>query len=186
MTPGHLTAPRVAGIAGALLVAIVIQTSVLPHFAVRGVVADAVLLVVVAVGLRHGAEPAMVLGFTAGLLLDLMPAADHVVGRWALALLAAGYLSGALAASGPVSSVRSALEQRRRWLLPLATVAACSFVASSVFALSGLVLRDPLVGVADLLEVVLIALISDVVLGLLVVPFVFALDERLEPDRLVA
>lgn len=186
MRPGHLTAPRVGGIACVLLVAIVLQTSVLPHFAVQGVVADAVLLVVVAVGLRHGTEPAMALGFGAGLLLDLMPAADHVVGRWALALLAAGYLSGALAATGPVSSVRSSVEQSRRWLLPLATVAACSFVATSIFVLSGLVLRDPLVGMGDLLEVVLIALISDVVLALVVIPVAFAIDDRLEPDRLVA
>ena len=36
----------------------------------------------------------MVLGFGGGLLLDLVPPADHVAGRWALALLVAGYLSG--------------------------------------------------------------------------------------------
>ena len=116
----------------------------------------------------------MVLGFGGGLLLDLVPPADHIAGRWALALLVAGYLAGRLSAPSPRRSV------------VVATVAACSFVATSVFALTGLVLRDPAVDVPVLLEAVLVALASDVLLGLLVVPAVLALDERLEPDRLPA
>ena len=58
--------------------------------------------------------------------------------------------------------------------------------ALSVFELSGLVLRDPLVDVGLLLETVAVALVMDVVLGALLVPLVLALDERLEPDRLPA
>jgi rod shape-determining protein MreD len=179
MTPG-ITTPRAAAAVWVLVTALVLQVSVLPHLAFRGVVADVVLLVVVAVGLRHGSEAAMVLGFAGGLLLDLVPPADHVAGRWALALLVAGYVSGRV--SGRVSDRVGA----RRWPLLLATIAACSFVATSVFALTGLVLRDPLVGVPALLETVLVALVSDVLLGLLLVPLVLALDERLEPDRLLA
>ena len=190
MTPG-ITTTRAAAAVWVLLMALVLQVSVLPHLwfpgAFHGVVPDVVLLVVVAVGLRYGSEPAMVLGFGAGLLLDLVPPADHVAGRWALALLVAGcrlYVSGRvagrLAPSGP-ATVRSL-----RWPVLLATVAACSFVATSVFELTGLVLRDPAVGVPVLLEVVLLALASDVLLGVLVVPLVLALDERLEPDRLLA
>jgi rod shape-determining protein MreD len=175
MTPG-ITTPRAAAAVWVLFTALVLQVSVLPHLAFRGVVADVVLLVVVAVGLRHGSEAAMVLGFTGGLLLDLVPPADHIAGRWALALLVAGYVSGRV--SGRVGS--------RRWPVLLATVAACSFVATSVFALTGLVLRDPLVGVPALLETVLVALVTDVLLGVLLVPLVLALDERLEPDRLLA
>lgn len=176
MTPG-ITTPRAAAAIWVLLVALVVQVSVLPHLAVRGVVPDLVLLVVVAVGLRHGSEPAMVLGFAGGLLLDLVPPADHVAGRWALALLAAGYLAGRM--SGRTS------EQSPRRLVLLATVTACAFVASSAFALTGLVLRDPPVSVPALLETVLVAVVSDVVLGALLVPLVLALDERLEPDRLL-
>ena len=36
----------------------------------------------------------MTLGFFGGLLVDLAPPADHVAGRWALALVVAGYLAG--------------------------------------------------------------------------------------------
>ena len=179
-----MTTPRAAAALWATLVALVLQVSVLPHVAFHGIVPDVVLLVVVAVGLRHGSEAAMVLGFGGGLLLDLVPPADHVAGRWALALLVAGYVSGPVAGrfshSGP-ATVRSL-----RWPALVATVAACSFVATSVFELTGLVLRDPVVGVPVLLEAVLVALVCDVLLGLLVVPLVLALDERLEPDRLFA
>jgi rod shape-determining protein MreD len=171
-----ITSPRAAAALTVLLAAVVLQVSVLPHLAFRGVVADVVLLVVVAVGLRHGSEPAMVLGFAGGLLLDLLPPADHVAGRWALALLVAGYVSGRV--SGRAGAQRSSLV--------LATVAACSVVAGSVFALTGLVLRDPLVGVPTVLETLLVAVGTDLILGVLLVPVLLAIDERLEPDRLLA
>lgn len=179
MTPG-ITTPRAAAAIWVLLMALVLQVSVLPHLAFRGVVPDVVLLVVVAVGLRYGSEPAMVLGFAGGLLLDLVPPADHIAGRWALALLLAGYVAGRV--SGRVSD----RDRSPRWAVLLSTVAACSFVSTSVFALTGVVLRDPLVGVPALLETVLVAVVSDVLLGALLVPLVLALDERLEPDRLLA
>jgi rod shape-determining protein MreD len=183
MTPS-LTSTRAAAAVTVLCLAVVLQVSVLPHLAYRGVAADAVLLVVVAVGLRHGSEPAMALGFAGGLLLDLVPPADHVAGRWALALLVAGYVSGRV--SGRLTDRVPHRDGRPRRTVVLATVAACSFVATSLFALTGLVLRDPLVGVPTLLETVLVALVSDLMLGALLVPLVMALDERLEPDRLLA
>ena len=169
-----MSTPRAAAIVWVAFVALVLQVSVLPSLAVRGVVPDVLLLVVVGVGLRHGSEAAMALGFGGGLLLDLVPPADHVAGRWALALLVAGYVAGRLSTSSPTRAVVTA------------TVAACSFVGVSVFELTGLVLRDPLVDVPVLLETVAIALVSDVLLGALVVPAVLALDARLEPDRLLA
>lgn len=187
MTPSS-TSTRVAAAVTVVCLALVLQVSVLPHLAYRGVVADVVLLVVVAVGLRHGSEPAMVLGFGGGLLLDLLPPADHVAGRWALALLVAGYVSGRVSGrvAGRLSQSGPATVRSLRWPVLLATVAACSFVATSIFELTGLVLRDPVVGVPVLLETVLVALVSDVLLGALLVPLVLAVDERLEPDRLLA
>lgn len=176
-----ITSTRAAAAISVLFLALTLQVSVLPHVAFRGVVPDLVLLVVVGVGLRYGSEAAMTLGFAGGLLLDLVPPADHIAGRWALALLVAGYVAGRLATPGS-ATVRTA-----RWSVLLATVAACSFVATSVFELTGLVLRDPLVEVPTLLDTVLVALVSDVLLGALVVPLVLALDERLDPEnRLVA
>ena len=53
-----------------------------------------VLLVVVAAALTRGPQFAAVLGFVAGVLLDLAPPADHIAGRWALALVVVGYVAG--------------------------------------------------------------------------------------------
>ena len=61
--------------------------------------------------------------------------------------------------------------------------AASSFVGTSVFALTGLVLRDPAVGVGELLRVEVVALAWDVVLAAVVVPLVIGLFARVEPDR---
>jgi rod shape-determining protein MreD len=168
----NLPAPRALAVLLAVSVALVLQASVFPHFAVQGVVPDLVLLVVVAVGLAHGAEQGLVLGFGAGLLLDLAPPADHYAGRWALALLVVGYVAGRLSTGG-----RARVGQ---WL-PVA--AAAAFVGTSVFALTGLLLRDPAVGVGELLRVEVVAVCFDVVLALVVVPLTLGLFAKVEPDR---
>ena len=112
----------------------------------------------------------MVLGFGAGLLLDLAPPADHVAGRWALALLLVGYLVG-----------RVRPESRPTATTVVATVAGASFVGTSVFALSGVVLSDPVVGVGETLSVLAVSLVWDVLLTPFVLPPLMALFRRLEP-----
>ena len=112
-------------------------------------VPNLVLLVVVGAALVRGPQFAAVLGFVAGAVLDLAPPADHIAGRWALALVVVGYLAG---------RVRQDLEPHRRLAVVL-TVAASSFVGTSVFALTGLVLRDPVVAVAEMLQVIPVAVL---------------------------
>jgi rod shape-determining protein MreD len=169
-----MTLMRVLGATVALTVALVLQVSVFPHFAWHGVVPNLVLLVVVGAALVRGAEFAMVLGFIAGVLLDLAPPADHVAGRWALALLVVGYVAGRVAPDARASAGAV-----------VATVAACSFLGTSVFALSGLVLRDPAVGIPDVLQVLAGAVVFDVLVTPLVLPLVMGLFRRLEPERVV-
>ncbi len=169
------TLPRAMAALLAVSVGIVLQASVFSHLAVQGVVPDLVLLVVVAAGLAYGSELGLVLGFGAGLLLDLAPPADHYAGRWALALMAVGYVAGRLAASG-----RPRVSQ---WL---SVAAAASFIGTSVFALTGVLLRDPAVGVGELLRVEVVALCWDVALALVVVPLTVGLFAKVEPDRVFA
>lgn len=173
-----MSARTVAGGAAvtlAVVVALLLQTTVFPHLAWHGVVPDLVLLVVVGAGLVRGSQFAMVLGFGSGVLLDLAPPADHVAGRWALALMLAGYVAGRVRQEKPPTVVTS-----------LVTVAACSFLASSVFALSGLVLQDPPATVPDLLQVVLTAVAWDVVLAPFVIPVVVGALGRLDTQRQLA
>ena len=63
------------------------------------------------------------------------------------------------------------------------TVAAISFVGTSIFAITGLVLGELSVGVGQLLLVIGVALGWDVVLTPFVLPPLMALFRRLEPSR---
>ena len=125
-----------------LLLAVVLQVSFFGFFTLDGVVPDLALLVVVAVAIARGPEVAAPLGFVGGLLLDLAPPADHVAGRWALALVVAAYVAGRVR-----QDVRPTVGS------VVATVAVSSFVGTSVFALTGLVLQDPALGFGELLQV---------------------------------
>ncbi len=174
MTP-LLPAPRALAALVAVSVALVLQASLFSHLAVQGVAPNLVLLVVVAAGLVHGSEFGLVLGFGAGLLLDLAPPADHIAGRWALALMVVGYVAGRLTHTG-----------KARFGQWLGVAAACSFVGTSIYALSGVLLRDPAVGVGGLLRVEVVSLAWDVALAVVVVPLVIGLFARVEPDRALA
>lgn len=168
-----MSTARAAAAAAAVFVALLLQVSLAPHLAWQGVVPNLVLLVVVAAALTRGPQFAMVLGFAAGVLLDLAPPADHTAGRWALALVVVGYVAG---------RVRS--EASPTATTVVSTVAASSFVATSVFAMTGLLLGELSVGVGELLLVVGLAVVWDVVLTPFVLPPLMAMFRRLEPARL--
>lgn len=171
-----MTSLRAAAAGLAVSLALVLQLSVVSHVSWHGVVPNLVLLVVVGAGLVRGAQFAMVLGFAAGVLLDLVPPADHVAGRWALALMLVGYVAGRVAQD-------TRLDARPTALVVVATVGASSFIGTSVFALSGVLLRDPPLAVPDLLQVIAIAVVWDVLLTPVVLPAVMAMFARLEPER---
>ncbi len=159
----------------AVSVALVLQVSLFPHVAWQGIVPNLCLLVVVGAALTRGAQFAAVLGFLAGVALDLAPPADHVAGRWALALVVVGYVAG-----------RVRQDVRPTALAVVGTVAACSFIGTSVFALTGLLLRDPVTDVVEILQVIAAAVAWDVLLTPFVLPPVMALFQRLQPDRALA
>jgi rod shape-determining protein MreD len=167
---------RIALTAVLVTLAVVLQTSVLDAFAWHGIVPDLALLVVVGAALVRGGEFGMVAGFAAGVVLDLAPPADHLAGRWALALLVVGYVAGRVRQDARPGTMPTATTV-------MATVAACSFVGSSIFALSGLVLRDPAIGFGELLETIAAGLVWNLLLAPLVVPPVMAAFRRLEPAR---
>jgi rod shape-determining protein MreD len=156
----------------AVSLALVLQVSLFPHVAWQGIVPNLVLLVVVGAALTRGAQFAAVLGFLAGVVLDLAPPADHVAGRWALALVVVGWVAGRVRQD--VRPTASAV---------VTTVAASSFVGTSLFALSGLLLADPVTDVLTLLQVIGVAVVWDVVLTPFVLPPVMAMFQRLEPQR---
>ncbi|WP_085870412.1 MULTISPECIES: rod shape-determining protein MreD [unclassified Nocardioides] len=159
----------------AVSLALVLQVSVFPHFAWDGIVPNLCLLVVVGAALTRGPQFAAVLGFVAGVALDLAPPADHIAGRWALALVVVGYVAG-----------RVRQDVRPTATAVVATVAASSFVGTSVFAISGILLRDPSLSIGELLQVIGVALLWDILLTPFVLPSVMAMFRRLQPDRALA
>src|SRR3712207_8470374 len=114
-----MTALKGTAVVLLLLLAAVLQVSFFGFFTLDGVVPNLALLVVVAVAVARGPEVAAPLGFLGGLLLDLTPPADHVLGRWALALVVPPYVPGRV---GPDAS--------RSTLAALVTVRAASSLRS--------------------------------------------------------
>jgi len=161
--------------AALVVVALVLQVSLFPYVAWHGIVPNLCLLVVVAAALTRGPQFAMALGFGAGVLLDLAPPADHVAGRWALALVLVGYVAG-----------RVRQDSRPSAVAVVATVAASSFLGTSIFALSGLLVGDLDVSVPGLLQVIGVAVLWDVLLTPFVLPLVMRTFDRLEPAAATA
>ena len=163
---------RALVLTGVLALAVVLQVAVFSVISVDGVVPNLALLVVVAAALVRGPEFAAVLGFLGGLVIDLAPPSDHVAGRWALALVVVGYLAGRVRHDAGSSA-----------LAALVTVAACSFVGTSVFALSGLLLHDPDVSASEALRVIPIAVLYDVLIAPFVLPVLMRLFRRMQPPQ---
>ena len=102
------------GVVGVVvLLAVVMQVAVFNLFSVNGVVPNLALVVVVAASIARGPQFGAVVGFIAGLLIDLAPPADHVAGRWALALVSSAILAGRVRADARPQPARRAGHRRR-------------------------------------------------------------------------
>ena len=109
-------------------VALTLQASVAAQLPVAGARADLVVLVAIAAGLAAGPEAGAGVGFSAGLVLDLM--ASGPVGLSSLVYTLVGYSVGLLNA-GVLRSSRA---------IPVASAAAASAAAMLAYALGGEVL----------------------------------------------
>ena len=141
-----------------LLVAVVVQLTVLDRLPLPGGVApDLVLLVVVALALNSGPMTGMICGFCAGLALDIAPPSGHLIGLYALVLCLLGYFCG-LVSTELESSV----------LLPLAASAVGAAAGAALYAAVGIVLGNPDVTGPAVRHVLPLSVFYDVLLS----PFV--------------
>lgn len=170
-----MSAVRIGALAALLLVLIAIQDAALRFFSVSGVVPNLALLMVIAAGVVRGSDYGAGLGFVAGLLLDLTPPASGTAGRWALALVVAGYLAG---------KVSDEVRGSRRATLVL--VGGCSFVATSLYALVGVALGDVPMESGRMPLVIILGVIVDVVAAAVLLPAAVALMRRLRPAQALA
>jgi rod shape-determining protein MreD len=117
----------------AILVSVLIQVTVLNNVPFPGGAGpDLVLVAVVAMALAAGPRDGAIIGFAAGLALDIAPPASGLLGQSALVFCLVGYGCGRL---------RLALE-RSAWL-PLAGVALGAVAGEALYALTGLIFGDP-------------------------------------------
>lgn len=172
-----MSAVRAAGLAVLVVLAVALQVAGLRYVSVDGVVPNLALLLVVAAGFLRGPQFAAGLGFAAGLVLDLAPPADHTAGRWALALVVAGYLAGRVRTDARSSIGAPSLGAA------LATVAGCSFIAGSIYALTGLAVGDDHLATGRMLAAIVIGVVWDVAAATLLLPLGRLLLDRLRPAR---
>jgi rod shape-determining protein MreD len=149
---------RVALVPLAVLAAILLQLTLLDNLPFPGGSApDLVLVLVVALALASGPRNGMLIGFGAGLALDIAPPATHLLGLNALAFTLVGYGCGRM--RGPL--------ERSAWL-PLAAVALGAAAGEAVYALVGLTFGDPDITVASIRQVLPVSIVYDILLS----PFV--------------
>ena len=156
-----------------VVVALALQVTLMSRLPLPGATPDLVLLAVVGLALAYGPGFGLVTGFCAGLATDLVPPADHAIGRWALVLTAIGYLAG-LARN----------DSRRSVFVPVAVVAVAAVASVLLFAALGALLDDPHITWPAVSALLPTAVIYDVVLSPFVVSGVLALAHRVEPDPL--
>lgn len=158
-----------------VVVALVIQVTVLARLQLPGAVPDLMLLVVLALALVYGHTGGCLVGFGAGLLTDLAPPADHAVGRYALVLSVIGYLAGlAKPESGKLRTATG----------PLAVVVAAAAGTTLLYAGVGVLVSDNSAEHVGLGSLILTAALYDLLLAPFTVPTVMWLARRAESNRL--
>lgn len=151
--------------------ALVVQLTMLARLGLPGATPDLVLLVVVGLALVYGPTTGVVIGFLAGLGLDLVPPADAEIGRWAFVLTLVGYLSG-LARE----------EARRSAFVPLAVVGAAAVLSVLLYAALAATLDDASVTWDAVSRLLPSAVVYQIVLSAFALPLVLAVVRRVEPD----
>ena len=159
---------RRAVLALLVLLAVVLQVTVLARLPLPGAAPDLVLVVVVAVGLVEGPRTGMLTGFAAGLLADL--SCDAELGRLALVHVLVGYLAGLLQDDADASP-----------LVPALAAGGLAALAVLVYAAGGVLLSDPRTTSAAVGRSLVSTVPYCAVLAPVVFPAVGALLRR--PDR---
>ena len=140
------------------IVSVILQTTVFDRYVDPfGVSPNFVLLVVIASSFQLAEEAALVLGFSAGLLTDLL--GNTLMGLWALVLTVVGYAA---------TRVRPRVEGNV--LLALLAVFGLSLAGELLFGVLGTLFGEQVFSDTGVLRKVLLAAVYNVILALAVLP----------------
>jgi rod shape-determining protein MreD len=154
----------------AILTALLLQVDFVNRLRLPGGHPDLVLVVLVSLSLVGGPAYGAVAGFAAGLAADILPPADHTIGRVAFVYALVGYAAGLLEDA-----------EERSVLTTVLVVAAGSGLAVIAYAGIGALLGDERITLAALGTSLLATVIYDVVLAPFVVPVVSGAARRADP-----
>ncbi|MEV6807838.1 rod shape-determining protein MreD [Streptomyces sp. NPDC017248] len=158
-----------------VVVALVIQVSVLARLHLPGAVPDLLLLTVLGLAMVYGHVGGALVGFGAGLLADLAPPADHAAGRYALVLCVTGYFAGLVRPeNGRLKSAAG----------PMAVVVAAAVGSTLLYAGVGALVGDTAARHVGLPGLLFSAALYDLLLAPFVVPAVMWLARRSDNDPL--
>ncbi|MBP0460156.1 rod shape-determining protein MreD [Streptomyces montanisoli] len=161
--------------AALVVVALVLQVSVLARLHLPGAVPDLMLLVVLALAFVYGHVGGALIGFFAGLLTDLAPPADHAAGRYALVLCVIGYLAGL---------VKPEKGQMRSALAPMLAVLCAALGSTLLYAGVGALVGDTAARHVGLAGLLFTAAVYDLLLAPFTVPWIMALARKADNDPL--
>ncbi len=170
-----MPASRAALAMALVIAAVAAQVTFLSRLPLPGATPDLVLVTVIALAIAHGPGFGLTAGFGAGLAIDLVPPADHEIGRWALVLALLGYAAGLTASAS-----------RRSAFLPVLVVAFAAGASVLLYAGVGALISDPQVTWVAVSALVPTAVLYTVVLSPFVVSTVLALVRRTEPENALA
>lgn len=154
-----------------IITALLLQVDVVNRLRLPGGHPDLLLVALVALALVGGPSYGAVAGFTGGFLADLLPPADHTIGRLAFVYALVGYLAGLLEDA-----------EERSVLAAVGIVAAGSAGAVVLFAAVGALLGDPRITAGAVGHALLGTVLYDVVLAPFIVPLVSGAARRVEPE----
>ncbi|MER6081195.1 rod shape-determining protein MreD [Streptomyces sp. NPDC001833] len=158
-----------------VVVALVIQVSVLARLHLPGAVPDLMLLTVLGLAMVYGHVGGALVGFGAGLLADLAPPADHAAGRYALVLCVVGYFAGLIKPeNGRLKSATG----------PMLVVVAAAVGSTLLYAGVGALVGDTAARHVGMTSLLITAALYDLLLAPFVVPGVMALARRADNDPL--
>ena len=148
------------------IVAVILQTTLFNRYIDPfGVAPNFVLLVVVAASYQLTEESAMILGFSAGLLTDLL--GNTLLGVWALVLTVAGY-----------TTVRIRPRVEGSAALALASVFGLTIAGEMLYAVLGTLFGQQVFSDVNALKKVLLAAVYNVILAAAVLPLTARLLRR--------
>jgi rod shape-determining protein MreD len=156
---------RYVAVGATIVMAVAIQSALLVHVTLLGVIPQLVLVVVVSFAYADGERVGVVTGFFGGLLIDLLLPGGSVVGLTALIYTMIGYGVGYLRQYSPGESV----------LMPVIAVALASAVAEVSYALLSIIMGQEWVSLGFTAKVAGLVVLYNTLLT----PFTYPLIARI-------